>query len=115
MATIVVDQNLEDIKEIEWYDKTSNLRVSLNEWQFPTNSTEQKACLCGEYGGHYCGCYNGEWVDPDQNNVEWRKAYTLTIPPIPEGVSFITIKRTSSEMTDVSTKTWTAADRKSVV
>ena len=80
MATTVVDQNLVNIKEIEWYDKTSILRVGLNECQFPTA--------------------NGV--------IEWRKAYTLTIPKLPSSIASVTITRTSSEMTGVTTTTWTA-------
>lgn len=80
MATTVVDQNLVNIKEINYEDKILGINVDLKEWQFPT----------------------------DNGAVEWRKAYTLTIPNLPTGIASVTIKRTSSEMTDVSTTTWTA-------
>lgn len=80
MATTVVDQNLVDIKEINYEDNILGINADLKECQFPT----------------------------DNGVVEWRKAYTLTIPKLPASIASVTIKRTSSEMTDVSTTTWTA-------
>lgn len=81
MAITDVNQSLVDIKSIGYVDNILGISDSdLKEWQFPS----------------------------DNGAKEWRKVYTLTIPAKPTGVASITVKRTASQMSDVSAATWNA-------